>query len=104
MITLVSVIGCLVRSNYDFIGHICYKKDLDMKIWWAWYIMRPFIAICLSVFILIACDSQLFSLDLIRENKLNATLILSFITGFSLQDMITLLRKISKHIFNVQGN
>nr|DAX69409.1 MAG TPA: hypothetical protein [Caudoviricetes sp.] len=99
LITLVSVIGCLVRSNYDFIGHICYKKDLDMKIWWAWYVMRPFIAICLSAFIFIACDSQIFSLDLIRDNKFNTTLILSFITGFSLQDMITLLRKASKHIF-----
>ena len=99
LIALVSVIGCLVRSNYDFLGHMCYKKDLDMKVWWAWYVMRPFIAICLSVFIFIACDSQIFSLDLIRENKFNTTLTLSFITGFSLQDMITLLRKISKHIF-----
>ena len=94
LLCLLSLIGCFVRSLYDFIGQYCYLQKLRLSIWWPWYFLRPCIVICLSAFLLVLSRGELFNVVSIRS--LNSLLIISFFIGFAMQDCIKALRAISK--------
>ena len=97
LIVLMSLIGCNVRSMYDYVGNYCYKNNLDIKKWWPWYLLRPCIAISLGILLLICSKTDIIEFDF--SNNMNNIIIISFFVGFALQDVVKLLRNISKSIF-----
>lgn len=97
LIVLMSLIGCNVRSMYDYVGNYCYKNKLEIKRWWPWYLLRPCIAISLGLLLFICSKADIIEFDF--SSNTNNIIIISFFVGFALQDVVKLLRNISKSIF-----
>ena len=93
----IASLGSLVRIIFDFIGHTCYTKEFDFKIWWPWYFFRPLLSFILGAFFVIFFDNSLFGDEVTNIPK--SPFIFAFITGFSVTDAITFLRQVSKRIF-----
>jgi hypothetical protein len=100
---LLAALGTQARSLYNFINMIAYKKQLDIKHFWPWYALRPLLSFIISVLFVLAfySDSDILSL------KAKSTIYLfaiNFLVGFAIEDVITMLRNLSKRIFNAENN
>ena len=93
------ILGCSARTFYDFIGNACYKKERqNMSKWWPWYILRLFICAPITAFILSASRCAMFS-SLFMAKDLNTYLVVSFLAGFSMMELLDMLRGVSKGLF-----
>lgn len=93
-------LGCSVRTFFDFIGRYCYLKDLDMRIWWPWYCLRPVICAPVTAILIVSIRTSFFS-NLFVAKDLNTYLVISFLAGFAVMEFTRMLRHISKSIFYV---
>lgn len=93
-----TALGCGARSFYNFIGRTCYKKNQEMDIWWPWYFYRLFICIPIASFLLVAARSSMLS-SLFTSKDLNTYLVIAFLAGFSMIEFLTMLRRMTKGLF-----
>lgn len=96
-------LGCSVRTFFDFIGHYCYLKDLNMNNWWPWYCLRPVICAPVTAILIVSIHTSFFS-NLFISKDLNTYLVISFLAGFAVMEFLRMLRHVSKSIFYVEGN
>ena len=97
------IFGCISRSLYDYIGHKCYRQDFDVKKWWPWYFIRIFISVPIMAFIVVAV--RCFLLPIIPySNNVYTYLIICFLLGFTMMELLGMLRNISKTILNVNNH
>lgn len=92
-------LGCLARTLFDYIGWTCYKDGQDMKKWWPWYVFRPAIGVPIAAFIIVASRCAMFS-TLFTSRDLNTYLVISFLAGFAMMEFLSLLRSVSKGLFD----
>ncbi|MBD5226355.1 MAG: hypothetical protein HDS68_10425 [Bacteroidales bacterium] len=96
------LLGCSARTLYDFIGRRCYKKEQDMSVWWPWYVFRPIICAPIAALLLVSVRTSFFS-NLFVAKDLNSYLVVSFIAGFAIMEFLTMLRRLSKSLFDASG-
>ena len=100
LLTLCMVyLGCLARTLFDYIGWTCYKDGQDMRKWWPWYVFRPAIGVPIAAFIIVASRCAMFS-TLFTTKDLNTYLLVSFLAGFAMMEFLSLLRSVSKGLFD----
>lgn len=97
------IFGCVSRSFYDYIGHKCYRKDLNVDIWSAWYLIRLFISIPITAFVIVAIRCSLPQI-IPYSNNVYTYLIICFLLGFTMMELLGMLRNISKTILNVNSH
>jgi hypothetical protein len=93
------VIGVQVRSITNFVGHACFKKDIDLAIWWPYYLLRPVTGFVLGAILVIVVQAGIFrSLDDTANTTL-AWVSLAFLAGFGEEEFSQRLRLLSKTLF-----
>jgi hypothetical protein len=56
---LSSMLGVLLRLMVSFVGVICYKQDLDLVLWWPYYVMRPPVGFLIGLIVVLLVKSEL---------------------------------------------
>jgi hypothetical protein len=57
---LSAALGVQIRSITGFIGNACFKNELDLRVWWPWYAMRPFLGFILGAVVIVLARADLF--------------------------------------------
>jgi len=98
-----SLIGVMIRSISSFIFHLCVIDDLDMKIWWTWYYLRPIMGFALGVAIVMLSKSEL--LNITSPNEISGFWILGLciLVGFAVSEVTDRLYYMAKAIFGDQS-
>ena len=92
------LLGCSARTLYDFIGRKCYKQQ-RMKKWWPWYMFRPLICAPIAALLIVSVRTSFFS-NLFVSKDLNSYLVVSFVAGFAIMEFLSMLRRVSKSLFD----
>ena len=92
------LLGCSARTLYDFIGRKCYKQQRMIK-WWPWYLFRPVICAPIAALLIVSVRTSFFS-NLFVSKDLNSYLVVSFIAGFAIMEFLSMLRRVSKSLFD----
>jgi len=95
---LASVVGVFIREILDLIRHHCYDKDLDFRIWWPWYVLRPLVGFMVGVMIVLFSGSNLL-IDTSGNNSETYLVAIAVIAGISVEDVMFKLRKVSQVLF-----
>jgi Co/Zn/Cd efflux system component len=91
------VIGVQIRTIFDFIGRVCYLKNLVITVWWPWYLLRPLMGFIVGGLIVFLSTSHLLNTSIVNEDK--SYIAVSTIAGFGVVEVIKKLRLISKTLF-----
>ncbi len=98
------LLGCSARTLYDFIGWKCYKEEpQEMNKWWPWYIFRPLICAPIAALLIVSVRTSFFS-NLFVSKDLNSYLVVSFVAGFAIMEFLTMLRRVSKSLFDASDS
>lgn len=100
---LAAMIGVQIRTIYFFMDHVCYKKDFDAKIWWPWYVVRPWVGFLLGAALILLAEVNLFSVANAASSQI-FWIGFSILAGFSTPDVIRRLGKASEAIFGIDDN
>ncbi len=95
---LAAVVGVLIREILDLIRHYSYEKDLDFRIWWPWYLLRPFVGFVIGIMVILFSGTDL----LISSGNNNSEIYMiaiSIIAGISVEDVMFKIRKVSQVLF-----
>lgn len=92
-----AVVGVQIRSLFNFIGNFSYKRELDIPVWWPWYVLRPVMAFVVGGLIIVLAKAKLFNASTIDDNIYAVAI--AAIAGFGIEDAIGRLRDISKALF-----
>lgn len=95
---LAAVVGVFIREILDLIRHHCYEKDLDFKIWWPWYFLRPLVGFMFGIIVVLFSGTELLfsSADGSGDTYLIA---IAIIAGISVEDVMFKIRKVSQVLF-----
>lgn len=96
---IIGLIGAMVRSMNNFIGVACFKRELNLTVWWPWYILRPFIGVVLGSLIITMSQSNFFFSSEAVAKNIFWWASASFIAGFGSSDFLEKLRLISQTFF-----
>ena len=95
---LAAIVGVFIREMLDLIRHFCYKKDLDFKLWWPWYSLRPIVGFMFGVMVILFNGT-----DLLFESANNSgetyLIAIAIIAGISVEDVMLKIRKVSQVLF-----
>ncbi len=100
---LAAMIGVQIRTIYHFLDHACYKRDFDAKIWWPWYVVRPWVGFLLGAALILLAEVNLFSVANAQYSQI-FWIGFSILAGFSTPDVIRRLGKASEAIFGIDNN
>ena len=97
--SLGGVLGVMIRSLSSLIYHSCFQKDLDMKIWWSWYYLRPIMGIGVGITIVVLSKTKLSIID--SAGELTGFWILGscILAGFAISEVTDRLYYASKALF-----
>ncbi|MDV5098424.1 hypothetical protein RYH74_14250 [Pseudomonas sp. LSJ-87] len=94
------VLGAILRSLVDFIGHACYTKQLDLIHWWPLYATRPIIGAILGFLLVVLLKSRLMASIEVQEGSDSFWWLgITVIGGFSTVDVTQRLRLTAKALF-----
>ena len=98
-----AVIGVQIRTMFDFVGRACYKKNIELKVWWPWYVVRPFLGFLVGGVVIVFIEASILK-SAINYNVSNLFLVgVTVLAGFGVTDVVDLLRKLSKKIFGTEN-
>lgn len=100
---LAAMIGVQIRTIYHFLDHTCYKRDFDAKIWWPWYVVRPWVGFLLGAALILLAEVNLFTVANSQSSQI-FWIGFSILAGFSTPDVIRRLGKASEAIFGIDDN
>ncbi len=60
---LSSMLGAMLRLAVNFINVTCYKKTLDLKLWWPYYALRPPLAFMIGLTIVLLAKANFLLKD-----------------------------------------
>lgn len=100
--SLGGVLGVMIRSLSSLIYHSCFQKDLDMKLWWPWYYLRPIMGLGLGITIVILSKTKLLNID--SPGELTGFWILGvcILAGFAVSEVTDRLFYAAKALFGGQ--
>ena len=94
------ILGAILRSLVDFVGHACYTDKLDLMHWWPLYATRPIIGAILGFLLVILLKSRLLSSAEIQQGSDSFWWLgIAVIGGFSTVDVTQRLRLTAKALF-----
>lgn len=94
------ILGAILRSLVDFVGHACYTEKLDLSRWWPLYTTRPLIGAILGFLLVVLIKARLLtSLDVQHAQDSFWWLGIAVLGGFSTVDVTQRLRLAAKAIF-----
>lgn len=97
---LSAALGALLRSYVDFVGHACYKQDLDLRRWWPLYATRPFVGAILGFLLVILFKAKILSSGEVSVSDDTFWWIgMAALGGFSTLDVTARLRLAAKALF-----
>ena len=96
---MAGIVGVQLRSITNYIGHACWRDDLELNRWWPYYVMRP-----ISGFVLGAAVGRNHSggiVDCRRGHSRQNTLVVGicFLAGFGEEEVAQRLRHLTKSLF-----
>jgi hypothetical protein len=95
---LAAIVGVLIREILDLIYHYCYQNDLDFRMWWPWYLLRPIVGFMVGVIIILFSGTNLLMST--PETQSETYLIaLAIVAGIGVEDVMFKIRKISQVVF-----
>ena len=96
---IAAILGVQIRTIFDLIGNVCYKRHLNMLRWWPWYALRPLLGFLVGAFIVVLLQSKIF-VPTENDGLQNIYLVgLTVLAGFGVTDVIGMLRSLSKKLF-----
>lgn len=102
---LSAVIGVQIRTLYDFVGNACYTFNFNLKVWWPWYVIRPFLGFLLGGFVVVLLEAKLFNSTVYFPDRSNLYLIgFTILAGFGVTDVVGVIRSLSKKIFSAEAH
>ncbi|MDP9941258.1 hypothetical protein [Ectopseudomonas alcaliphila] len=94
------ILGAILRSLVDFVGHACYTGKLDLMHWWPLYVTRPLVGAILGFVLVVLLKARLLtSPDIQQGNESFWWLGVAVLGGFSTVDVTQRLRLAAKAIF-----
>lgn len=97
---LSGALGVGLRSMVNFIGHACFRGDLDTFRWWPYYCLRPLTGFVLGLVLVAVVQAGLLPLHMADASS---TVLwwgsLAFLAGFGEEEFTQRLRLISKTLF-----
>lgn len=98
------IVGAVLRSSGDFVGHACYTGRLDLQRWWPLYAMRPIIGGILGFVIVILLRARIIGGIAGSEGVESFWWIgVAVLGGFSTVDVTQRLRLAAKALFGAHG-
>lgn len=61
------VLGAILRSLVDFVGHACYTGKLDLTRWWPLYATRPLVGAILGFILVVLLKARLLTATDIQQ-------------------------------------
>ena len=94
------ILGAILRSLVDFVGHACYTDKLDLMHWWPLYATRPIVGAILGFLLVILLKSKLLTSTEIQQGSDSFWWLgIAVIGGFSTVDVTQRLRLTAKALF-----
>jgi len=100
---MAGTLGVQLRSIANFVGHTCYKRDLDVPTWWPYYFIRPMTGFLLGCVLVGIVQSGLFTVENSSASKVMWWAALAFLAGFGEDEFTQRLRSVSQTIFGVRS-
>ena len=95
-----ATLGALLRSFVDFVGHACYKQDLDLKRWWPLYATRPMVGSILGFLLVVLFKAKMLAgVDVPSGDETFWWIGVAALGGFSTLDVTGRLRLAAKALF-----
>jgi hypothetical protein len=98
----VGMLGVQLRSIVNFVGHACFRNDLDLKRWWVYYAIRPLTGFLLGIVVVAIVRAGLLPLREEPSAKALWWSAVAFFAGFGEEEFTQRLRLISKTLFGVE--
>ncbi|GAB3897372.1 hypothetical protein GCM10028803_15800 [Larkinella knui] len=96
---LAATLGVQIRTIFDFIGRVCYKENLDINVWWPYYLLRPLMGFLVGALVIILSKAKILS-GIANDGDENLLWIaISTLAGFGVVDVVKRLRTVSKALF-----
>ena len=80
-------------------GIACYSGDLDLVVWWPYYVIRPVTGFILGVILVSVVHGGYFTLGAGSPVSTLAWAGIAFLAGFGEQEFTQRLRQLTKTIF-----
>lgn len=96
---MAGILGVQLRSIVNFVGHACFKNDLDPGRWWPYYVIRPLTGFILGVTLIAIAQSGFISFPTVAVRRVLWWAALAFLAGFGEEEFTQRLRSVSKSIF-----
>jgi hypothetical protein len=96
---LCGILGVLSRSISSFVFHACVLEDLDLVVWWPWYLLRPFLGASVGVTLIVLLKSKLIPLDEPDQDVGFWLLGLCILAGFGIDEFTNRLFYMSRTLF-----
>lgn len=96
---LAAVVGVFIREILDLIRHHCYEKDLNFRIWWPWYFLRPFVGFMFGIVVVLFSGTQLLFASGSDSNE-TYLIAIAIIAGISVEDVMLKIRRVSMVMFS----
>lgn len=96
---IAGVLGVQLRSIVNFVGHACFKNDLNPAQWWPYYVIRPLTGFILGLALIAIVQSGFISLPTVAARRVLWWAALAFLAGFGEEEFTQRLRSVSKSIF-----
>jgi len=93
-----AIVGVFIREILDLIRHHCYDKDLDFKVWWPWYFLRPFVGFMFGIIVVLFSGTDLL-ISPTNNNSETYLIAIAIIAGISVEDVMFKIRKVSQVLF-----
>jgi hypothetical protein len=98
------MLGVQLRSMINFIGVTCFKAELDVSRWWAWYWMRPMIGLLLGMLLALLLKTKLFTTAVEQQQDDGYWwLAIAVLAGFGASEFTDRLRLLAKTLFGEIG-
>ena len=75
------IIGVQARSISYFILHACVKNDLNLKIWWAWYWLRPLLGMIFGPLVVLLVKTGVLPTQDVTQTDTLTMFVLSILVG-----------------------
>lgn len=95
---LAGVLGVQTRSITNFVGHACFRADLNLPRWWPYYVTRPLAGYVLGVVVVLIVKSGILTVPGDAASSL-WWVSLAFLAGFGEDEFRQRLRVVSKALF-----
>lgn len=95
-----ATLGVLFRLMLSFVNVVCYRKDLDLELWWPYYVLRPPVGFLIGFTVVLLVKAELaFKGEEVAAAGSLWWAGIAFIAGFGASEFTEWLITISRTLF-----